>query len=114
MCKSRRIPAVTVGVSSIIVFLLGLTMIVLSVIFYLRSFNDMEALNKYKTTIFFILMVGSVLAIVTSILSGIIACKKRHWCCNANVGIFMFFSWILLVTAGIIMGTISLTNEQTF
>jgi len=114
MCKSRRVPAVAVGVSSIIVLLLGIAMVILSIIFYVRSFTDMSAMVKYKTSIFVILIVGAVLAILSAILAGVIACKKRHWCCNANVAIFMFISWVLLLTSGIIMGTVSLTNEQTF
>ena len=114
MCKSRRVPAIAVGVSSIVVFLLGVAMIVLSLLFNFKGFQNLDVFTKYKNVAFIILIIGSVLAVVTSILSSIVACKQRHWCCNVNVGIFMFFSWVLLLAAGITMGSISLTKEQTF
>ena len=107
-------PAIAVGVASIVVFLLGIAMIVLSLMFNFKGFQNLDELSKYKNVAFIVLLVASVLAVVTAITSSIVACKQRHWCCNINVGIFMFFSWVLLIAAGITMGTISLTKEQTF
>ena len=71
-------------------------------------------LEKYKNMMFIILIIGSLLAVFSSILATVIARKARHWCCNVNVGIFMFVSWILLVLAGVVMGVISFTSEDTF
>jgi len=116
MCKSRRIPAVAVGVSSIIVFLLGIAMLVLTLLFNSNGFkDDMAAFSAYKNAAFIVLLIGSLLAIITSVASGFVACRKNtHWCCNINLGIFMFFSWILLIFAGIVMGSVTLTKEETF
>jgi|LakMenEpi03Aug12_release.lakeMendotaPanAssembly.Ray.scaffolds.fasta_scaffold526203_1 hypothetical protein len=116
MCKSRRVPAVAVGVSSIIVFLLGVAMLVLTIMFNSNGFkDDMAVLSAYKNAAFIVLLIGSSLAVITAIASGVVALKKNtHWCCNINLGIFMFFSWVLLILAGIVMGSITLTKEETF
>jgi len=108
------VPAIAVGVASIVVFLLGIAMIVLSLLFNFKGFKDFDELSKYKNVAFIVLIVASIIAVVTAVSSSIVACKERHWCCNVNVGIFMFFSWVLLLAAGITMGSISLTKEQTF
>lgn len=115
MCKSRRLPAVAVGVSSVVVFILGCAMIALTLMFNSNGFkDDLAELDGYKNAMFITLLLASILAVITSVVAGCIACKKRHWCCNVNVGVFMFFAWVILLTGGTILGAISLTNEETF
>lgn len=113
VCKSRRVPAIIVGISAVITFLLGVAMVILSLEFQF-SFEDMSNLKKYKDMIFIFLIVASMLAVVSAILPSIIACKHRHWCFNVNSGIFMFISWIILLAMGVIIMVVSFTSEETF
>lgn len=112
-CKSRRVPAIIVGVFAGILFLFGVAMIVLSLEFNF-SFENMQVVEKYKNMMFIILIIGSLLAVISSVLASVIACKQRHWCLHVNVGIFMFIAWILLVFSGVVMGVVSFTSEETF
>jgi hypothetical protein len=73
-CKSRRVPAIIVGIFSAIVFMLGVAMIVLSLEFNF-SFENLKNLDQYRTAIFVFLITGSILAVLTAILAAIIACR---------------------------------------
>ena len=114
MCKTRKCPAVTVGIFSVLTLLLGIAMIVLSIRFTTSNFSkDVKALGNYQSMAFYMLLAGAITAVLTGI-CGIILCAKRFpIICNIAVGFFFLCGFLLLFVNGLAIAAVSNTKIET-
>lgn len=114
MCKSRKVPANTLGIFSVLTLLFGIAMIVLAIRFTTSGFSkDVKALGNYTSSAFFMLLAGAIVAVLTG-LCGIWVCtKKRSIIFNMVVGLFFLIAFLLLFVNGIAIAFVSGTKPET-
>jgi Ca2+/Na+ antiporter len=114
MCKTRKCPAVTVGVFAILTILLGIAMIVLSIRFATSGFSkDVQALGNYNNQAFLMLLAGAIIAVVTGTCGIYLWLKPTRIWCNMIVGLFFLVAFVLLSVNGIAIAFVSHTNPET-
>ena len=114
MCKTRKCPAMTLGVFASLTLLFGIAMVVLAIRFSTSGFaKDVKALGNYSNAAFYMLLAGAIIAIITG-LCGIWLCAKKVkiWC-NMIVGLFFMISFLLLFVNGIAIAFVSHTPVET-
>lgn len=114
MCKTRKCPAVTVGIFSVLTLLLGIAMIVLSIRFTTSNFSkDVKALGNYQSMAFYMLLAGAITAVLTGICGIILCAKKFPIICNIAVGFFFLAGFLLLFVNGLAIAAVSNTKIET-
>ena len=115
MCfKSRTCPAVTLGATSIVTLLLGITMIVLSIIFYKSEFSQNLVIlgKKYQLGAFIMLLVGAGAAVFSGVAGIILWRKKVHLRFKIFTGLIFFISFLLLLGNGVVIVGISSISPE--
>ena len=114
MCQSRKCPGMTLGFFSVITILFGVAMVILSIRFSTSNFSsEVGVLGNYQNSAFYMLLIGSIVAVLTGV-CGVVVCVKRvPIICNMLVGLFFLIAFLLLFVNGIAIAAVSNTKEET-
>ena len=114
MCKSRKCPGATLGCLSVLTLLLGIGMVILSIRFTTSGFsNDVKALGNYTSAAFYMLLAGSIIAILTGVCGIIVCARKVPILVNMCVGFFFLLAFLLLFVNGLAIAAISNTKIES-
>jgi hypothetical protein len=109
MCKSRKIPGYTLAGTSAVTLLAGIVMVGLSVAFYKSNFlKSVDAIpDLVHKIVFFILLAGALLAVLTGACGVFVGMKPVKGFCNCSLGFLQLWSYLILIILGVILISLS-------
>lgn len=109
MCKSRKIPGYTLVGTSAVTLVAGIVMVALAIAFNKSSFlKSVDAIpDLVHKIVFWILLAGALLAVITGAFGVCVGLKPVKGCCNFSLGFFMTWSYLILIVLGVILVSLS-------